>query len=150
MTYRISAKGILEKNNSILFIEYSDSKGIYYALPGGKHEPGESLAEAVVREFKEETSFDVSADRVVMIREFIIKQPDVEGWQGGIHQIETIFACRLNDENQEQGIPTLPDIDMLGLKWINKSDLKNYRVYPTNELAEILESGQIKYIFSRD
>jgi ADP-ribose pyrophosphatase YjhB (NUDIX family) len=150
MKYRIAAKGVLERNNKILLIEYSDSSGIYYSLPGGKHELGESLSDTVVREFKEETSYDVVTGRIVMVREFIVAKPDVESWKGGIHQIETIFTCNLVNENQEEGIPTISDADMLGIKWIDKNDLINYRVYPTNELAEILQRKNITYIFTNN
>lgn len=148
MIYRIAAKGILEQDNKILFIQYSDTKGIYYSLPGGKHETGESLADTVVREFKEETSLDVRTEKIVMVREFISSEPDVEIWAGGIHQVETIFTCTLLDSSQKIGVPLVPDTGMLYTRWIHKSELKNYRIYPTNELAEILERNTITYLFT--
>lgn len=148
MKYRIAAKGILEKDNKILFIQYSDTKGIYYALPGGKHETGESLSDTVIREFKEETSLDVRTEKIVMIREFISRNPDVEIWAGGIHQVETIFTCSLLDEKQEHVIGSVPDGGMLGLQWIDKNDFKNHRIYPTNELVEILEKNETAYLFT--
>lgn len=148
MIYRIAAKGILEQDNKILFVQYSDTKGIYYSLPGGKHETGESLSDTVVREFKEETCLDVRTEKIVMIREFISNNPDVEIWSGGIHQVETIFMCSLLDNNQKVGEATVPDTGMHCTKWIYKNDLKNFRIYPTNELAEILEKNSIAYLFT--
>jgi hypothetical protein len=67
---------------------------------------------------------------------------------GGIHQVETIFTCSLLDNNQNEGKASVPDIGMHCTKWIDKNDLKNFRVYPTNELAEILEKNSITYLFT--
>lgn len=148
MLYRIAAKGILEQDNKILFIQYSDTKGIYYSLPGGKHETGESLSDTVVREFKEETDLDVRTEKIVMVKEFISHEPDVEIWAGGIHQVETIFTCTLLDCSQKIGVPSVPDGGMLGLKWIDKKDFKNFRLYPTQDLPEILEKKNVTYLFT--
>jgi len=150
MKYRIAAKGILEHDNKILFVQYSDTKGIYYSLPGGKHETGESLSDTVVREFKEETCLDVRTEKIVMVREFISHEPDVEIWAGGIHQVETIFTCTLIDENQKEGKGSVPDIGMHCTKWIDKNNLKNFRIYPTNKLAEILEKNEMTYLYTND
>jgi len=148
MKYNVSARGILEKDNKILFIEYSSPSGKYYSLPGGSHEKGESLSSAVVREFKEETLLDVNVKDIVMVREFILKESDIETWQAGIHQVETIFKCELTDKNQTEGVGAIPDGGMLGLKWIDKKDFKNYRIYPTQDLPAILKKGNVTYLFS--
>lgn len=44
----------------ILMIHKTDNDR--WALPGGGHEPGESIAETVVREVKEETGYDVEVE----------------------------------------------------------------------------------------
>ncbi len=46
----------------ILMIHKTDNDR--WALPGGGHEPGESIAETVVREVKEETGYDVEVETI--------------------------------------------------------------------------------------
>lgn len=148
MKYRTTARGILERENKILFIGYSDPNGVYYSLPGGKHDLGESLTDTVIREFKEEADLDVRVGKIILVREFIISEPDIDLWEGGIHQVETIFSCTLIDENQQAGEAKIPDPGMHSVKWIDKNDFNNHRIYPTNELAEILEKNSITYLFT--
>jgi ADP-ribose pyrophosphatase YjhB (NUDIX family) len=148
MKYNISARGVLEKDGRILFIEYSDAEGKYYSLPGGTHEKGESLTSALIREFKEETLLDVKVNDLLMIREFILETSVIPTWEKGIHQVEAIFLCDLIDTNQMEGVGLVPDGGMMGLKWIDKKDFRNYRLYPTHDLPEILEKKNVSYLFT--
>jgi 8-oxo-dGTP diphosphatase len=55
---------ILFPRNKILLIKRLTPPFIgYWALPGGRAEPGESLEQTVLREVKEETGFDVAIVR---------------------------------------------------------------------------------------
>ncbi len=49
-------------NGSILLIHKTDND--LWALPGGGHEIGESIAETVVREVREETGYDVEVETI--------------------------------------------------------------------------------------
>lgn len=148
MKYNISSRGILERGDEILFIEYEDITGKYYSLPGGTQDKGESLTDTVIREFKEETLLDVKIKEFFMLREFILEKSDIKTWEAGIHQVEAIFICEFVLENQKEGVGLIPDGGMLGLKWINKKDFKNYRIYPTQNLPELLEKRKISYMFT--
>jgi len=149
MRHQIVARGVLQKDNKILFVEYNDESGQHFALPGGAQEIGESLAETVVREFKEETTLDVKVNELLMIREFILTKSETKSWENGIHQVEAIFHCGFVDTNQKEKIGDVPDHAMLGFKWLDKNELGNYRVYPTKDLAEILEKKNVSYLFTR-
>ncbi|WP_404385268.1 NUDIX domain-containing protein [Knoellia locipacati] len=46
----------------VLMIHKTDNNR--WALPGGGHEPGESIADTVVREVKEETGYDVEVETI--------------------------------------------------------------------------------------
>ena len=46
----------------VLMIHKTDNN--LWALPGGGHEPGESIADTVVREVKEETGYDVEVESI--------------------------------------------------------------------------------------
>ena len=57
----IIAAGILRREDKILLVEQQgkNDPGSSWALPGGVVEKGELITEAVIREIKEETGFDV-------------------------------------------------------------------------------------------
>lgn len=51
---------VTDENGRVLMIHKTDNNR--WALPGGGHEPGEAIAETVVREVKEETGYDVEVE----------------------------------------------------------------------------------------
>ena len=53
---------VLDESGRVLLIHKTDND--LWALPGGGHEAGESIADTVVREVKEETGYDVEVDRL--------------------------------------------------------------------------------------
>jgi ADP-ribose pyrophosphatase YjhB (NUDIX family) len=53
---------VRDDQGRVLMIHKTDNDR--WALPGGGHEPGESIAETVVREVKEETGYDVEVETI--------------------------------------------------------------------------------------
>ena len=53
---------VRDDEGRILMIHKTDNNR--WALPGGGHEPGESIADTVVREVKEETGYDVEVETI--------------------------------------------------------------------------------------
>ena len=150
MKHNISSRGVLEKDNKILFIEYEDSKGILYALPGGSQNAGEDLRSTLKREFKEETSLDIESHEVLIVREFILSTSDFEVWKKGIHQVEIIFRCTLIDDEQIAEAGLIQDQGMCGLRWIAKDKIKSLRVYPSRDLCKIIEDNELTYLFDKE
>lgn len=67
---RNSAKALILRDGSLLTtMAETRSDGTYYVLPGGGQEAGETLAEAVVRECREELGAEVAVERLLYIRE---------------------------------------------------------------------------------
>ncbi|MGA9174457.1 MAG: NUDIX hydrolase, partial [Thermoactinomyces sp.] len=64
-TPKIDVRAVIFNNNHILLVkEKSDGK---WTLPGGWAEPGLSLGENIVKEVKEESGYEVKAERVLAI-----------------------------------------------------------------------------------
>ena len=150
MKHNLSARGIIEKDGKILFIEYKDSQGLLYALPGGSQNVGEDLRSTLRREFKEEADLDIESQEVVIVREFIIESSEFDVWKNGIHQVEIIFKCTLRNAEQIESPGGLQDPGTIGLKWLGKYEMKDLRVYPVNYLFDILDGNGITYIFDRE
>lgn len=53
---------VCDDQGRVLMIHKTDNNR--WALPGGGHEPGESIADTVVREVKEETGYDVEVETI--------------------------------------------------------------------------------------
>lgn len=53
---------VQDDEGRVLMIHKTDNDR--WALPGGGHEPGESIADTVVREVKEETGYDVEVETI--------------------------------------------------------------------------------------
>jgi ADP-ribose pyrophosphatase YjhB (NUDIX family) len=58
-----SAVAVVEHDGTVLLIHKTDND--LWALPGGGHEPGETITQTVVREVLEETGYDVEVTRLV-------------------------------------------------------------------------------------
>jgi len=57
------SRGLILHKNRILLIHRINRGKIYYVLPGGHSESGESAEETLIREIKEETNLDITISR---------------------------------------------------------------------------------------
>ena len=69
MTRHGAAVLIADERGRVLLI-HEDYGRLRWGLPGGRHEPGESIEETAIREAKEETNLDV--ELVELIGEYMI------------------------------------------------------------------------------
>ena len=70
-TPRIRVAAIVLRGDALLLARHQKEQKTYWVLPGGGVEYGESLADALVREVKEETNIEVRAGRLVMANDSI-------------------------------------------------------------------------------
>ena len=66
---RVRVTGVVIEDGRILLLN-QDAADRSWSLPGGKLEDGESLAEALVREMKEETGLDVKPARLLYVCDY--------------------------------------------------------------------------------
>ena len=127
---RNSAKAIIIKKGRILLTKNKDDEGIFYLLPGGGQEPGETITDALIRECKEEISAEIIIGDIVFIRDYIGKNHEFAVWDGNTHQIEYMFCCQVKPGYEvKNGFN--PDNAQIGVEWIDISRLKEYRIYPS-------------------
>lgn len=87
--YRVSVRGIIFVAGNLLLIENSFGE---VKLPGGGMEPGEDDCQALIREVREETGYDVVPESIKPFGEIEEKRLSVQEpmiW----HQISRLYFC---------------------------------------------------------
>ena len=79
---------VINEHNQILLVPHYVDREIYWYLPGGKIEFLERIEDAAVREFQEETGFEVEITSEAKIIEFIRQNPP---W----HSITFVYSGKI-------------------------------------------------------
>lgn len=126
---RNAAKALIVRDDHLLTIKKVDDEGFYYILPGGGQEAGESLADTLRRECREELDADVVVHDLILMREYIGKNHEFSQADAEVHQIEFMFMCDLASEG-EVHVGSEPDPGQVGTEWIPLTQLAEMRFYP--------------------
>jgi 8-oxo-dGTP diphosphatase len=119
---------LVRHKRAIDSVEFPES---YWIVPGGGVELGETLAEAVLREVKEESGFVVDVKKMLFVREFIYPLHPTDKSLTQFHAIEIYFHCVLTDGTLTHGHdPELIEQIVLETKLIPLSELDNLAIYP--------------------
>ena len=140
MNHRISVKALIIEAGKILLPLHRDDDGEYFILPGGGQEPGESLADALLRECKEELGVDVAVGELLGARDYIAKNHEFAATDDA-HQVELMFRCTRTSD-AEPALGTVPDPRQVGVRWIALAQLDHVRFYP-RRLARILAANGV-------
>ena len=141
MSIRSTAKALIIHNGKALLNKCSDKHaGDYYSLPGGGQNKFETLHEALVRECKEETGYEVNPIKLIGVCELIStdeafreKQPKYA------HKMFHIFLCELASDSIEP--PTETDSTQVGIEWVDIDTLHTIRLLPKSfgeQISDIL------------
>lgn len=137
---RVRSCGLLVEKNKLLLVELNSpvTNQWIWIPPGGKVEFGETLEEALIREFKEETSLRVSAVKLMHVNE-IIKPP--------LHAIEFYYLVQREEGELRLGAdPELKEEQQIlrDIGFFSKQDLRKMSVSPEfikDEFWEVIENG---------
>lgn len=110
---------VFNKRHEVLMIRRNQPPALgLWSIPGGKLEPGESLAESCRREISEETGLDIQPLAVVAVVERRIE---------GFHYIVVDFLAQLISSDHE--IP-IAETDVSDAVWVSMERLKEYELVP--------------------
>lgn len=137
MSIRSVAKAIIVKENCVLLNRCHHEDGsVYYALPGGGQHQYESLEDAVRREVREETGYEVSELRFCALAEEIYTDEELRVQHSDYtHRILHIFYAGIADNPRD--IPSEKDFEMETSEWIPVERIA--------ELPEICPKGLQKF-----
>ena len=132
MSVRSTAKAIIIDNNKVLLNKcYDKYNGDYYSLPGGGQDKYESIYDAVIRECKEETGYNVTPVRFCGICEEICDNEETRKFYSQYaHKLYHIFICNLVNKNIDT--PTSIDDMQEESQWIDIEELNNIRILPVS------------------
>lgn len=133
---RNCAKAIIIRDGRLLTIKYSDEGGEYFALPGGGQLHGETLTETLHREVREELGLSVINHELRFIREYIGRLGESSWRDFGVHQIEFIYECEI-EEDDEPDLGSNLDISQVDYAWVPIDRIEGYKFYP-KKLIEYL------------
>jgi 8-oxo-dGTP diphosphatase len=135
---RLSVKAIIIREGRILVLRCRDDKGVWYLLPGGGQEAGETLEEALHRECLEELGCKVRMGPLRFLRDYIAKNHEFAETDPDTHAVELMFDC---DLESEPTIASEPDKNQEGFEWLEVRKLQGCRLYP-RVLEDALGSGE--------
>lgn len=127
--FRYSIKAIIIKDNKLLVESCDYGRGRFCKLPGGGHQWGETMKEALIRECKEELNLDINPTRLLFTRDYIAKNHQQTIDDDIFHQAELMFECNVKDFST-LSIGSQPDGENQQIKWIDLDKLPTSNFYP--------------------
>ncbi len=117
-----SIKAIIMKGARLLTVHMKSEEGVeYYTLPGGKQRPNELMMDALKREVKEETGYDVEVKSLLFIREAFKEES---------HRIEFMFVCETIGEADTENLKY--DTHQIGVKWLSIDNITHEELHPAD------------------
>ncbi len=137
---RIRVAGIFTRvgaaGRELLVVRHEKEGRVYFLLPGGGVEPGESFAACFAREMREELGVTAEMGDLAFAVESIAPS-------GARHVVQLAFHGRIleGDPLSHRSL----DPRVTGAAWLNAGAVKVSRFYPDmrGELARLLEGGAV-------
>ena len=127
----LAVSAAIFRNGKVLVVRRARKPALnLYTLPGGVVETGEALADAIMREVREETALEIEPVGLAGHREVIVR--DAAG------RVERHFVIMSFAARWRAGEPVLND-ELDDARWLDPPELSGYRT--TDGLAEIVAAA---------
>lgn len=111
----VRVTGVVIEDDRILVLDQDTGSGRAWSLPGGKVEDGETLAEALVREMREETGLRVEPGRLLYICDYLPGD--------GTHVVHLTFEARRVGGTAGEVTAGLDSRPIRGVEFVKLADL---------------------------
>jgi ADP-ribose pyrophosphatase YjhB (NUDIX family) len=130
--------GVLIENDRVLLIAHRKDGKIYWLLPGGGVDYGESLREALGREFREELGISVDVEDVAFLCDSIA--PEEER-----HIIHIVFHCTYASGTYALG----PEKRLFNFSFFAADQLRDLMIFPPmrDEIEQLLGGGKTTSLY---
>ncbi|MCL1911493.1 MAG: NUDIX domain-containing protein [Leptospirales bacterium] len=127
---RVRVGGIVSQDGRILLIAHRKNGDIYWLLPGGGVLFGESLKDALKREFMEELNIDISVGDMAFLSDSIAPS-------GERHIVNICFQCSYISGDYATG----KDARLHGFGFFDADEIASLKIHPpiNSELMSILQ-----------
>ena len=141
---RNAVRAVIIRDGAVLLQRKIDGNGFeHYTLPGGAQEPGETLAEALQRECREEVGADVEIIDLLCIFDYF--RPRLSSPQSTRHVLELLFRCTIDDDYAARNGPQ-PDRYQVDVLWAPISSIAAIGLVPA-DYAELVIRAADKPVY---
>lgn len=128
---RIRVAAIILENENLLLIAHKKQNDIYWLLPGGGVNFGESLDSALKRELMEELGVSINVGEIALISDSIDPA-------GNRHILNIIFKCSLRDGKYSLG----KDKRLHNFQFFGHEEVQQLQIFPpiNKELNNIINN----------
>lgn len=128
--FKLRVNGILIVDNKVLSVKMQ--KNEFFCLPGGHIELGEDSKEAIIREMKEETGYDIMINKLIALTENFFTRKNGKK----IHEISLYYLLdsvnEIKIKNQEYSVIENDKGEIINhkFKWIEINHIDNENFKP--------------------
>lgn len=135
LSFRPSVYGIIFQEEKILLSKQWDG----YDFPGGGIKIGETIDEALRREVKEETGFDVKKNEIVSCNDSFFKYSKKEKY---VQSILIYYLCEIIGGEISSEFLAESEKDYVGMpEWIDINNINKIKFYNSVDSIEVIEKA---------
>jgi 8-oxo-dGTP diphosphatase len=138
MDFGVRVAAVVERGGAVLLVGHQKpGRDLYWVLPGGRLEPGETIPECACRELAEETGLMARFSGVLYVGEFL---------REGRHTIDVVARMALegdadavlgsDPEVEPDAEPTLREV-----RWVSVDELREIELLPASVKGRLLNDA---------